>query len=173
MFEMPGRAAAPAARCRMCLRWGSLTMISPRTQGHLRNACGLALLTSGLPAGPSAHLEGLWHLSKMLCRNPRRTSCKPVAEGNTLRGIFPRRTNTWRGWWRHAAPTNGLVVVLQSSTPVAGQPPLHLSYPALRASLSSPQYLRRAAADRVLRITFLTESGFFAANSGVVRTQWP
>src|SRR5262249_18518138 len=110
-------------------------------------ACGLALLTSGLPAGPSAHPEVLGHLSKMLCRNPRRTSCKPVAEGNTLRGIFPRRTNTWQGWWRHAAPTNGLVVVVQSSTPVAGQ---HLSYPALRASLFKSPPSDRLAAELTL-----------------------
>src|SRR5262245_741315 len=133
MFETPGRAAAPAARCRMCLRWGSLTMLSPRTQGHLRNACGLALLTSGLLTGPSAHLEVLWHLSRMLCRSLRRTSRKRVAGWNRPRGICPHRTNTWRGWWRRSAPTNGPVVVVQSPTPAAGQPPLRASYPPLRA----------------------------------------
>src|SRR5262245_29877780 len=39
------------------------------------------MLTSGLLAGPSAHLEVLWHLSKMLCRNPRRTSCNRLQKG--------------------------------------------------------------------------------------------
>src|SRR5262249_44367809 len=84
------------------------------------------LLTSRLLISPSAHLEVLWHLSTMLCRNPRRTNRKPAAGGNRPRGICARRTNTWRDWWRRAAPTNGPVVVEQLSTPAAGRPPLQV-----------------------------------------------
>src|SRR6478672_9659502 len=83
---------------------------------------------------PSARPGVLWHLLNMLCRNPRRTSCKPAAGANRPRGICPCRANTRRGWWRRAAPTNGPVVVVQSSTPAAVQPPPHHSYPVLRAS---------------------------------------
>src|SRR5262249_52061658 len=84
--------------------------------------------------GLSARRGVLWHLSKMLCPNPRRTTHKPVAGGNRLPGICPRRANAWRGGSRRAAPTNGLAVAEQSSTPGAVQPPPHLSGPASRGS---------------------------------------
>src|SRR5262249_56033737 len=79
--------------------------------------------------GRSARRGVLWHLSKVLCRNPRRTTHKPVAEGNRPPGICPRRANAWRGWSRRATSTNGPAVAEQSSTPAAVQPPPHPSCP--------------------------------------------
>src|SRR5262249_57709964 len=84
--------------------------------------------------GPSARRGVLWHLSKVLCRNPRRTTHKLVAGGNRPPGICPRRTNAWRGWSRRAAPTNGPAVAEQSSTLAAVQPRPQLSCPASRGS---------------------------------------
>src|SRR5262249_12607273 len=59
---------------------------------------------------PSARRGVLWHLSKVLCRNPRRTTHKPVAGGNRPPGICPRRADAWRGRSLRAAPTNGPAV---------------------------------------------------------------
>jgi hypothetical protein len=47
-------------------------------------------------AGVLAPPGALWHLSNLACRNPPRTSCKPVAGGNRHLGIYPPRANAWR-----------------------------------------------------------------------------
>src|SRR5262249_11895839 len=84
--------------------------------------------------GASVRPRGLWHLSKVLCRNPRRTTHKSVAGGNSPLGTRPRRANAGRVWSPREAPTNGPAVAAQSPSPAAVQPPLHLSCPALRGS---------------------------------------
>src|SRR5215471_16006483 len=116
--------------------------LQPLAQG--RNAC-FACLT-----GPLARPGVLWHLSKVLCLNPRRTTHKPVAGGNRPPGICPRRANVWRGWSRRAAPTNGPAVAEQSSTPAAVQPRPQLSCPASRGSRPADDAVQLQKAFRLL-----------------------
>src|SRR5262249_41021671 len=84
--------------------------------------------------GPLARPGVLGHLSRMVCRNPRRTTHKLVAGEKMPLGICPHGATAWRGWSPRAAPTNGPAGAVQSSTPTAVQLPPHLSCPALRAS---------------------------------------
>src|SRR5262249_40951444 len=104
--------------------------------------------------GLSARRGVLWHLSKMLCRNPRRTIHKPVAGGNTPLGICLRRANAWRGWSRRAAPTSGPAVAVQSSTPGAVQPPPHLSCPVSRRSRPADDAVQLQKTSRLFCLLF-------------------
>src|SRR5262245_29491589 len=115
-----GRATGPDFEAECVAKWRFHS--SP---GLLEFACLI---------GPSARRGVLWHLSKVLCRNPRRTTHKPVAGGNRPPGICPPRANAWRGWSRRAAPTNGPAVAEQSSAPAAVQPRPQLSCPVSRRS---------------------------------------
>src|SRR6516162_8577523 len=129
--------------------------LQPLAQGrNARFAC--------LP-GPSARRGVLWHLSKVLCRNPRRTTHKSVAGGNRPLGICPRRANAWRGWSRRAAPTNGPAVAVQSSMPVAVQPPLHPSSPRSTVSRPADDTVQLQKTFRLLLLLFelprLTDQG--------------
>ena len=105
-------------------------------------------------AGVLAPPGVLWHLSNLACRNPPRTSCKPVAGGNRHLRVSPRRANAWRDWWRRAVPTNGPAVAAQSSTPGAVQSPPHLVYPALRASCPADDIVRLQKTSRLLFLLF-------------------
>src|SRR5499425_3487811 len=120
--------------------------LQPLAQG--RNAF-FACLT-----GPSARPGVLWHLSKVLCLNPRRTTHKPVAGGNRPLGVCPRPANAWRGWSRRAAPTNGPAVAEQSSTPASVQPPPHLSYPASRRSRPADDAVQLQKTSRLFYLLF-------------------
>src|SRR5262249_34197790 len=111
------------------------------TPGVLQFAC----LT-----GPLARRGVLWHLSKVPCRNPRRTTHTAGAGGHRPPGICPRRANAWRGWSRRAAPTNGPAVAEQSSTPAAVQPRPQLSCPASRGSRPADDAVQLQKAFRLL-----------------------
>src|SRR6516162_7888353 len=102
----------------------------------------------------SARREMLWHLSRVSCRSPRRTTHKPVAGGNRPPGICPRHANVWQGWSRRAAPTNGPAVAVQSSTPAAVQPPPRLSCPALRGSRPAGDTVPLQKTSRLFRLLF-------------------
>src|SRR5262249_24057640 len=120
---------------------------------------------------PSVRPEVLWHLSKVLCRNPRRTTHKPVAGGNRRLGICPHRANAWRGWSRRVAPTNGPAVAVQSSRPVAVQPPLHPSSPRSTASRPADDTVQLQKTFRSLLLLFelprLTDQGQLWAGRGL------
>src|SRR5258706_10615649 len=94
---------------------------------HTQSSAGFTIITSGFEF--SVH-TGLWHLSDLACRNPRRTRRKLAAEENWPQRICLRRANALRGRWRRATPTNGPAVAAQSSMPAAVQLPPHLSCPS-------------------------------------------
>src|SRR4029077_20028882 len=88
------------------------------------------------------------------CRNPRRTSCKLAAEENWPQRTYLRRANALRGRWRRAAPTNGLVVAVRSSTLAAVQPPPHLSRPSSGESFPADDTVRLRKIFRLLFLLF-------------------
>src|SRR5262245_2453725 len=99
----------------------------------------------------------------MVCRNPRRTTHKLVAGEKRPLDICPHGASAWQVWPPRAAPTSGPAGAVQSSMPVAVQPPLHPSSPRSTASRPADDTVQLQKTFRLLLLLFelprLTDQG--------------